>query len=846
MHFRFYVLILLLCCSTYHARRHTCQKIAVCVVSGNRTECPRHIADREPINITCGLSNISHVDCHAVHIHLARGRHILNKTLTFEEVEDVQIHGESSTFPSTILCSSAGFSFVQSAVMMTDVAIENCSSLQNIPDDGTKLIALNFEGSTVIIENVDIVDTSGMGVYARNGNVTITNCKFAGNSEGHGKIAFSRLEGTYLVKISMSMFHSFNESGVLEIDSTEKGFNGLNISLDKCEFNGSNGSHVVIGIRNANLCVLNITNCTFSESAEAYGVILHTKPRNHVRAILHQCRFVNNHGGLRIDGVEHIEVSNSSICDNTKTGIAISKHSLEGGNKSVIIISNTHFSNNSRAIFLNVTLSNNKTSQMTNISSCYFTNHQLVASVESSSTVMHIEGNERYGGKNLYRQGYQGNEVHIENTYFERTYSTNGNCSNLLLKNMDNVVLADLSFQDNRCTGIALVASKVKVLRSMNFTRNNAMFGGAMKLESHLVSIKAAVSALKFSKMVLNQSAQLIIINNTADQYGGGIFIDKSCEDCRKCFFQFDGTTTPWRALRFDGNRAGFGGDAIFGGCLFNCSLESEIGKTRTVDIARGNNVAWKFISSVNLTSQSTFATRPTRVAFCTPDELLQNVVNTSSCTSTSRAMSAYIGQLFLVFLMVVDDHCSPSTALIKAKLNNTDTAHLQEGQLYKKSSKMCRNFTYSITGQTETIVTIELTPAMELNPSYTPTKLYVKLRGCPTAWENKDGVCICRKVLTKNSIQCENQNYSIHVPALTWIGEVSPGRIAVTKYCTYYCRRDRDVIIQNISRESDSVCTYNRTGVLCGSCISNFSLQLGGHDCAKCSDSAYKGVCLC
>ena len=44
---------------------------------------------------------------------------------------------------------------------------------------------------------------------------------------------------------------------------------------------------------------------------------------------------------------------------------------------------------------------------------------------------------------------------------------------------------------------------------------------------------------------------------------------------------------------------------------------------------------------------------------------------------------------------------------------------------------------------------------------------------------------------------------------------------------------------------DSNKLCLSKRTGIMCGACVSNYSLLLGGYECADCSGSTYKGVLL-
>ena len=85
-----------------------------------------------------------------------------------------------------------------------------------------------------------------------------------------------------------------------------------------------------------------------------------------------------------------------------------------------------------------------------------------------------------------------------------------------------------------------------------------------------------------------------------------------------------------------------------------------------------------------------------------------------------------------------------------------------------------------------------------------------------------------------------------LEVPGFTWIG-FKDKNIAAHTYCIH-CKKEENktTTITNITTESHKLCTNNRAGILCGSCIPGYSLQLGGYKCGDCSSyPTYKGMLL-
>ena len=795
-----FYLLLLLCAAHSHGNR-----IAVCIESEDHTECPSLKATD---HVTCCLSNVSQIvgECKEVEIYLAKGRHFLHKLLTFSKVvTKLKIHGESSEYPSTVLCHNAGIRFgisMVSAATLNNLAFESCGSEQNIPRRKI-LVALNFNGS-VTLENVTIANASGMGVFAHNGNVTIRNCKFIDSTEGlgHVNVTFTdqKIRRPFFVNITGTIFHkgsSSNWSGGLDVYTGNKHVD-LNISISHCKFSANTGrmaSHAMIEISNDNFCEVLFTNCTFFEGKgrnDTYGVFLHTKKYgNQVRAILNQCRFISNAiGGLRISHIQHIEVNNNSIRNNIGSGLSITKYAvMQEKNRTLTIISNTHFSNNLQALYLIVGSKcySECSNPITQVVGCNFTSHR-------SSAVMH-----------MYAEGdpddYEGIEVRLQGLNFERNYNAYNNCSTLLLQNLNSVVLEDLSFYNNNCTGITLVSSDVKVRKSLNLTGNRAISGGGLRLEKS--------PARKLTKVVLDENTRLNIIGNRANRYGGGIFADQTCNDDPDCFFQFDGAIPQSPVLNLAGNQAELGGDAIFGGCLSNC-----------------------FFNLLE-NSSSTIAHYPTKVVFC----------ETGTC-ATNHSLEAYRGEQFRISLMAVDDSCIPSVDFMETRRKEPDGTG--GAGSYQRTKKHCDSYSFTMKANSKTnLVTMELFLQRVGLSHSAPTILTVNLQDCPIGFKLDETTeeCGCNDLLASTGIQCTASTHSLKVPAYTWIGGID-GREAINEYCQY-CQKGRDVTIHKITGSQELCFSPNRTGILCGQCVAGFSLQLGGYKCADCSNSAYKGVLL-
>ena len=138
-----------------------------------------------------------------------------------------------------------------------------------------------------------------------------------------------------------------------------------------------------------------------------------------------------------------------------------------------------------------------------------------------------------------------GNKVVISNSTFTRHHGNDGNCSSLYISHIKNAIFDNLTFVNNNCTGVTLVASEVTIRNVVNISNNMGIQGGAIQLLSDTVPYH------DFSTFVMTSQAQLHMINNHAERYGGAIFSDITCESVTSCFF---GVNISQTCLFFSGN----------------------------------------------------------------------------------------------------------------------------------------------------------------------------------------------------------------------------------------------------------------------------------------------------
>lgn len=112
-----------------------------------------------------------------------------------------------------------------------------------------------------------------------------------------------------------------------------------------------------------------------------------------------------------------------------------------------------------------------------------------------------------------------------------------------------------------------------------------------------------------------------------------------------------------------------------------------------------------------------------------------------------------------------------------------------------------------------------------------------VQILPCPPGFtlNTTTNVCVCDPfLLIQPGVSCDITDLLIYSPLQSWVGNISDGRLAFYEFCSYeLCSETKSVLLSR----PDEQCRNNRTGVMCGSCTTNFSEVFGKPQCMKCSN---------
>ena len=400
--------------------------------------------------------------------------------------------------------------------------------------------------------------------------------------------------------------------------------------------------------------------------------------------------------------------------------------------------------------------------------------------------------------------------------------------------------------QGNLCGGLMVKGESsihINDYSTANFIGNRGTLGGAISLYS--------LSVLKVSSV----NVTLWFTSNEA-QKGGAIFIQDSiyaqAHGMRKPAIVIVGNSTQAK-LKFDRNTATVGGNNIYGGWIDWSFSNGTVAYTDQV------SNSFEFTDS----DQLGIASDPIRICVC--------INGQPDCTIINVPLTIFSGNAFQIDIVAVGQNYGTVQALVEAKIqqvdphdNNTQPGSLEEAQAVQKIEKVCTRVKYSITStNSEQTLLISVYENSAQNHSAFPqnalkeypnklgllfsqfkiTAKIINIPDClpPFELNETEFICVCPLLLTSVGLRCDANELSIIRTKQQWIGinifNINGTEVIVHEHCPYdYCRKDiRSILIGE--EYQNLLCSFNRTGILCGGCQVTFSRVLGSSKCKQCSN---------
>ena len=551
----------------------------------------------------------------------------------------------------------------------------------------------------------------------------------------------------------------------------------------------------------------------------------------------------NGWHGIQLYGVTKSNISITMTAHNNKSGIALGKTS------NTYIVDTTAIYNGGRGIIV-------YESRHINIKNASIHNN-------NSYTPYPDESFEKIGilfNPNVQISVVSCTEIVIENSSFvdinvQRSVS-NTNPSTLPViigVFLSTLEISECSFKQNHISAVRAHESNITLSGNVLFSNNTAVFGTAFIL------VRGSITRLV-------RNTNVIFENNYATNAGGVFYIGLNDYSYLgdACFLN---TPVDRSQIQFTfvNNSAGLGGDILYGGQVafaldgdWNC-LES-----------------YENISTITAYQNdfSSISSKPSRVCFCNESRIPDCMI-----FSYTKTHSFYPGQNVSISAVTVGQNFGTVAGSVYAqyfKRSHTDNLLELDGsqKVQSVTQKSCNKLSYTLSSPKDItnlilVLTVQKTVvSSEYNEifsnqtkslfqrfyhtsrfqpllySNTPVYVNISILPCPVGFmltSDPPFKCDCNQLLQQMpAVHCNIQHQTFGRSGLVWVGMISndnttTGTIAASQYCPLnYCNSvDRDVSLT----KSDTQCSYNHSGILCGACQPGLSLALGSERCLPCSN---------
>ena len=404
--------------------------------------------------------------------------------------------------------------------------------------------------------------------------------------------------------------------------------------------------------------------------------------------------------------------------------------------------------------------------------------------------------------------------------------------------------------------GIHSIGSTIVLIRNRHsrhimLANNEAVYGGGICLEA---------SSKFYIKQLSGASKEAVQYIENSANYGGAIYVADNtttgtCASSKvqtvttsiqtECFIQFlnpltNNSSYPHigKYFLFAQNFANVSGANLYGGLLDRCTVYSL-----------GRNIQYSTISESNILNDT--SSQPVRVCLC----VSKNNSTTLNCHNIPSTMHVMKGSNLTVHVAAVDQVSHNVKATIYASLKSRK-GHLEEGQQTQTIGAECTNLNFSVISPVEDqdhLVLYADGPCKDLGISALEIHIRFDPCHCPIGFEpeseTKDRcVCRCHHMLKSilPYIECNSKTLLIARNHDYWLSAIKLGTLQY--FLTYkqcpsdYCHPSTTSVYINLNSShgpgADVQCAFDHAGVLCGSCLPNFTLSLGSSRCIECPHS--------
>ena len=749
-------------------------------------------------------------------------------------------------------------SFNISTSTFTYNSANSCGGVMSTWDDSS----FNISASTFTCNSAN--SCGGVMRTLDDSSLMISTSNFTNNrAKNYGGVMFTFGGCSFKISTSTFSYNSANhDGGVMAITNF-----GNSFKISTCTFTNNRAEYYggVMYSSTIGDSSFEISTSIFTNNIAAFGGVMSIRGGN-LRMIydslpnFNTCVFVNNtatdSGGVFWCSGETLTIDNSSFSLNREGGVIfilqcstyITNSTFNQNNGSLYTFnSNLTFSGYLKFEKFMEPLVTGKFNGVTSQEGGAITSFQSTV-IFTRESVVHFSNN---------RASHGGAILAIESTitiYGETTIANNvANSSGggISLKQSRLEIKGKCQISNNvavRGGGIHDSSSTIAVYKpgTLFITNNSAELGGGIYLE-----VNPKLYILKnTSNFVVNY---LVTFTGNHANYGGGLYVaddtnSGACSPDIECFIQtlalyqssFDSIST--ENILFSNNTASKHRHNLFGGLMDRCipSPFAEVYKKQRIYSYYSGVTYLGNISNIELYSISS---QPVRVCFCNNEQ-------EPDCSYQPPTIKVQKGKVFNVSLVAVDQVNHTVDANITVSLSSSD-GDFDEGQHIQSAGRTCTNLTLNVFSPHE-VETLNLYPNGPCG-SATLSTSHVTIQfidcTCPVGFEplsnSKSSTrckCICDSALSPYITECNVTTSTIlrmdTNSWITYINDTDPPKYVIYQNCPFdYCQPQTQTVAINFNlpNGADSLCAYDRTGVLCGACKEDLSLSLASSRCVPC-----------
>ena len=396
-----------------------------------------------------------------------------------------------------------------------------------------------------------------------------------------------------------------------------------------------------------------------------------------------------------------------------------------------------------------------------------------------------------------------------------------------------NNTFINCTVSDNNMTGITLFEAAAYFV-GHNVIQNNRNTQGA----GIILSLPSFVAV----------DGELLLYNNTAVEHGGAILVMQPALSSQiyirpPCSLLVFGNSS---SVSFSGNKADRGGSDMYNAKLMGCNLDGlrDIYRPHLLahhlyvpHVGHHNKTSW-YLDIPNFLMKSLHYSNTDRLSSMSSDPIMVCFCNTTSnlpdCSDRTHHMGIYPGLEINTSIATVGYYGGTSPGVVQVSAQH---ARLVRYYGHKETTQCFQlHILLQNTSSTTALVDIRVKDVLQgLSAS-----IEVDILECPIGFSEISGQCRCEPFFANNNVQC---NVSI-TPFMflrsgnswfAYINNIHDQCVTGTTNCPFdYCNHS---IVSFDIMAPDRQCVANRAGILCGKCLSHFSIMLGSNRCGTCSN---------